>query len=205
MAVQPLSDSTIANTVWSAGSFAGAKIGYPMERTFHMSLALEKSPFPGTAFVYQEPWTYVDEVIRVGVAGLQEATALAPASGERSTEDRRITGPVKFVKSLLDTWHLPPEAAGRLLGFEASDADYVKDVLRGDAPLRGRDAKDRVVHLFQIRRLLFSLFRDEAVENDWLREARDALGGKSPLDLLLDGSMEDLLLTKEYVEFVAGW
>ena len=205
MAVQPLPDSTIADAVWSAGSFAGVKVGDTMEPIFHMSLVIEKSPFPRVPFVHQEPWTYVDEIVRVGVAGPQEATALAAATGERSTEDRRVTGPVKFVKSLLDTWQLPPEVAGRLLGFEASEADYVRDVLRGDAPLRGRDAKDRIVHLFQIRRLLFSLFRDEAVENEWLREARDALGGKSPMDLLLEGSMEDLLLTKEYVEFVTGW
>ena len=202
MAVQPVFQ--IADTVWDATSFAGVKVDHISERVFHRSTVLEESPLPRVALVGPR-WTYFDDIIGVGIAEPREATAVAAASSERSTEDRRVTGPVRFVNSLLDTWHLPPEAAGRLLGFEASDADYVKDVLRGDAPLRGRDAKDRVVHLFQIRRLLFSLFRDEAVENDWLREARDALGGKSPLDLLLEGSMEDLLLTKEYVEFVAGW
>lgn len=80
----------------------------------------------------------------------------------------------------------------------------MKDVLQGYATLRGRDVNDRVAHLFQIRKLLSALFRDEAVENEWLRETRDALRGKTPMDLLLEGSMENLLLVKEYVEVVTG-
>ncbi len=30
------------------------------------------------------------------------------------------------------------------------------------------------------------------------------LGGRQPLELLLSGSIEDLLLTKEYVDLAAG-
>lgn len=80
----------------------------------------------------------------------------------------------------------------------------MKDVLQGYATLRGRDANDRIAHLFQIRKLLSALFQDEAVENEWLRETRDALQGKTPMNLLLEGSMENLLLVKEYVEVVTG-
>ena len=61
----------------------------------------------------------------------------------------------------------------------------MKDVLQGYATLRGWDVNDRIAHLFQIRKLLSALFRDEAVENEWLREPRDALQGKTPMDLLL--------------------
>ena len=81
---------------------------------------------------------------------------------------------------------------------------YVNDVLQGCETLTGRDTKDRIAHLFQIRKLLFALFRDEAVENEWLREPRDVLKGKTPMDLLLEGSMENLLLVREYVELVTG-
>ncbi len=44
----------------------------------------------------------------------------------------RITGPVKFVNQLLATWHLPPESACALLGFEPSRFAYVNDVLQGN-------------------------------------------------------------------------
>lgn len=130
------------------------------------------------------------------------------ASGARSAEGSpyrgRITGPVRFVNRLLDVWRLEPGYACVLLGFERSESAYVTHVLQGHATLRGRDAKDRIAHLFQIRRLLWALFRDETVENEWLREPRDVLKGKTPMDLLVEGSMENLLLVREVVELAAG-
>lgn len=146
------------------------------------------------------------DVAQFGVLELRktETIAFATKSAKTSLPRGRITGPVKFVKQLLTTWRLELPEACILLGFELSESDHVKDVLQGYATLRGRDANDRIAHLFQIRKLLSALFRDEAVENEWLRETRDALQGKAPMDLLLEGSMENLLLVKEYVEVVTG-
>ena len=116
----------------------------------------------------------------------------------------RITGPIKFVNQLLATWQLEADKACNLLGIESSQLSYVKAVLQGNETLTGRDAKDRIAHLFQIRQFLSTLFRDEAVENEWLREPQDLLKGRVPMDLLLEGSMENLLLVREYVERVSG-
>lgn len=117
----------------------------------------------------------------------------------------RITGPVRFVGNLLRTWRLERRASAALLGFEQIDLPYVYDVLDGRRALpAGRDIKDRIAYLFQIRRTLFGLFRDEEVENDWLREEHSLLEDQSPLALMLEGSMENLLLVKEYVETAAG-
>lgn len=138
------------------------------------------------------------------VVGLQKATL--PDEAQATTHPfyrGRITGPVKFVNQLLATWHLKLEEACILLGFEPSRLTYVNDVLQGYETLTGRDTKDRIVHLIQIRTSLSALFRDETVENEWLREPHDTLNGKKPMDLLLEGSMENLLLVKEYVELVA--
>ena len=52
---------------------------------------------------------------------------------------------------------------------------------------------------------LFALFGDETEENDWLRESQPSLDGQVPMQLLLEGSMENLLLVKEYVEAATGW
>ena len=120
----------------------------------------------------------------------------------------RSSGPVLFVVKLLETWRLERDDAIVLLGFEpseAADRAYVRDLLDGRAPLIGRDARDRVACLFRIRQLLSALFRDEDVENEWLRENHRLLDDRAPMDLLRQGSMDNMLLVLEYAEKAAGW
>ena len=116
----------------------------------------------------------------------------------------RVTGPVQFLNNLLESWELESTHATVLLGFDPGDESYAAAVLTGRVPLKGRDATDRTAHLYQIRKTLSALFRDEAVENEWLREAHTLLNERSPMDLMLEGSMEHLLLVREYVEAAAG-
>jgi hypothetical protein len=144
--------------------------------------------------------------VQLAIDQQRDALAVTAQAAETPQYQITVTGPVRFIIKLLATWDLKPEteAACTLLGFEPSEAAYVRDVLSGGETLRGRDAKDRIAHLFRIRSLLASLFRDEAVENEWLREPRDILEGKSPMDLLMEGSMENLLLVREVVEVVTG-
>ena len=108
------------------------------------------------------------------------------------------------MKILLKTWELKQDDAAPLLGFEQSDRAYVRGLLSGRRGLTGRDVKDRIAHLLHIRMTLASLFRSEAVENQWLREEHAMLANQTPLQLLLDGGMENLLLVKEYVDAAAG-
>ena len=115
------------------------------------------------------------------------------------------TGPIQLFIRILKTWHLNEEQAIILLGLDPSDKDYLADVLAGRAALKGRDANDRLACLIQIRMALFAWLRDEAVEYDWLQEPQVALDDKMPMELLLEGSMENLLLVKEYVDWVTGW
>lgn len=127
-------------------------------------------------------------------------------SGDLTTKGTatRLSGPVQFVLKLLECWRLErPDAVG-LLGFEHSDSDHVAAILDGNEQLRGRDAQDRISHLFSIRKTLWSLFQDLDVENDWLREPHSLLDNKTPLSLMLEGSIEDLLLAREYVDTAAG-
>ena len=119
-------------------------------------------------------------------------------------ESDRLAGPIQFVLKLLEFWRLEADQAVGLLGFDLSDTDHVAAVLAGREQLRGRDVRDRISHLFWIRRTLWSLFRDINTENDWLREPHSMLDDRSPLSLLVGSSMEDLLLAREYVDAVAG-
>ena len=114
----------------------------------------------------------------------------------------RLSGPIQFLVGLLKTWRLESENAVLLLGQERSyDTDKL---LHGDAQLSGRDVKDRIACLFRIRKTLSSLFRDEDTENAWLRERHDLLNGQTPMELLLEGSMENILTVREYVDLAAG-
>ena len=116
----------------------------------------------------------------------------------------RSTGPTQFLNKLLETWHLDHDAGVALLGLEASQRPFLFDMLNGLSPLEGRDIKDRIAHLFKIRKTLSALFRNESVENEWLREPHRLLDDREPMTLMLEGSMENLLLVKEYVETTAG-
>ena len=129
------------------------------------------------------------------------------SSAVQSLSPTRKSGPVRFVETLLGTWRLDPDNAIPLLGFESSevaDVAYVRAILDGRQPLVGRDIKYRIACLIVIRSTLSGLFRDEAVENEWLREAHPPLDNRAPMDLMLEGHMENLLLVKEYVDEFAG-
>ena len=121
-----------------------------------------------------------------------------------SAKVHRLTGPIQFILKLLDCWDLEREDSIKLLGFEDPESEFVFKVLEGDELLRGRDAKDRLSHLFSIRKSLHDFFRDLKAENDWLREPQPLLDGQSPMILLLRGSMEDILLVREYVDSMVG-
>lgn len=124
--------------------------------------------------------------------------------GIPSENPRRIADSGAFVLKLLECWRLERRNAVGLLGFDHSDADHVSAILDGNEQLRGRDAQDRISHLFSIRKTLWSLFQDLDVENEWLREPHSLLDNKTPLSLMLEGSIEDLLLAREYVDTAAG-
>ena len=123
----------------------------------------------------------------------------------RGVDAKPLSGLVVFFLKLLERWQLSKPEGAALLGFgESGELLVAEQILRGDRPLEGRDLRDRIAHLLQIHKTLGSLFRDLEVENQWLREPHGILGGRSPLELMLQGSMEDLLLAKEYVDAAAG-
>lgn len=131
---------------------------------------------------------------------VDKSTPVKPEIAARA----KPSGPIQFFIKLLDFWHLEESDAVKLLGFGADETEYVNRLLQGEEPLHGRDIKERIGHLFQIRGILRELFRDLQTENDWLREKHSLLDERSPMEILLEGSMESLLLVREYVDTIAG-
>lgn len=117
----------------------------------------------------------------------------------------RIIGPIKFVNKLLDMWEVNSNSAVSLLGFDKQNKCYVDKLLRGDEYLvEGSETEDRIAYLFYIWSVLSEWFRDSAVEVQWLKTVEQELDGKAPMDLILSGSITDLLLVKEFVDFASG-
>ena len=110
-------------------------------------------------------------------------------------------------KNLMNDWNLSLEEMAILLGkdFHDSGQKYVEGLLEGRCSFSGRDTRDRMARLIHIREALFAIFKDHKVENDWLRASQEMLDDQVPMDLLLEGSMENLWLVQEFVEATAGW
>ncbi len=119
---------------------------------------------------------------------------------DQQEEAGRLNGLLQFVPTLLQFWRLREEDAVPLLGFNREDAAHVALALRGQEHFRGRDVWERIAHLVWIRTSLSALFRDLDTENAWLREPHSWLDERVPMQLLLGGSMEDLLLVRDYVD-----
>jgi uncharacterized protein (DUF2384 family) len=114
----------------------------------------------------------------------------------------RVTGPVKVLSQICSIWALTDDDVRILLDYE--DRQTVRDLLAGVVSLKGRDREDRVRHMFLIHEALNQLFRSPNEERDWLREPLAELRGKSPISMMLDGSMDALLIVRHLVERLSG-
>jgi transcriptional regulator with XRE-family HTH domain len=120
----------------------------------------------------------------------------------RSHRDEKPAGAVKFLAKLEQIWQLDQKDLAKLVGVEG--VEDVRDLLSGAWSLETRDAKDRFRHLMRIREALHSLFQNLDAEREWLREPRLELQGQSPLAMMLEGSMENLLTVSQFVQWMVG-
>ena len=117
----------------------------------------------------------------------------------------RIIGPIKFVNKLLKMWKIDRRHAACLLGCDEQDREYVNNLLQGNTHLvEGSETEDRIAYLFYIWSVLSELLRDNDVEIKWLRAEKRELGNKAPMELILSGSITNLLLVKEFVDLISG-
>lgn len=121
-----------------------------------------------------------------------------------NTEIDSLSGAAKFLQSLSEIWRLSESDLLVLLGFETGGPNQLREFLHSDFNQWSRDQKERVADLVEIRATLDALLQDIDAENKWLRHPRAGLDGRSPLDLMLSGSMENLIDAKYFSRAVAG-
>lgn len=119
-----------------------------------------------------------------------------------ATEEIQPSAPIALFQNIMEDWGFSDEQAATLLGFD--DASAMTDLYRGIMTLRQRDAKDRLKAIISIAADLDALYRDSQTVRRWLREPQKKLGGETPLSLLGEGSMANLLRLHQYAEYLSG-
>jgi hypothetical protein len=108
-----------------------------------------------------------------------------------------------FVK-LAANWGLTGDQCMTLMGGMARQT--WQNWKKGKVAALGRDQRDRLSLIFGIQKGLRTVFADDAAGLRWLQGANtDApFAGKSPLDRMLDGGIDDLFTVRRYLDAWRG-
>ena len=136
---------------------------------------------------------------------------MEPNIETRSTPRRRRDPSGTAIKAMLNIaakWALTESDIGTLMGGVSIPTvrrwkRQLRDTGRVQSPL-GRDQLDRVSYLLGIYKALHILFPDPSQADGWVRRANNGAGfeGRSALDVMRQGGMEDLRQVRRYLD---GW
>jgi uncharacterized protein (DUF2384 family) len=100
--------------------------------------------------------------------------------------------------NLFSAWKLTDAQACSLLGgLSARTWARWKEGKTGRV---NRDLKMRMAHLMGIHKGVRHLFKDAARGYEWIKAPNTAFGGKSALDVMLQGELSDLAVMREWLD-----
>lgn len=103
---------------------------------------------------------------------------------------------------LFGLWELTDAEACVLLG-ELSPRTYAR-WKAGDIGRIGRDLKARLSNLMGIHKALRIIFTEPARAYSWVRRPNQAFGGRSALEVMLQGDLLDLVRVRRYLDAERG-
>jgi uncharacterized protein (DUF2384 family) len=109
---------------------------------------------------------------------------------------------VGAVVRLFDRWSVADAEALVLLGD--LPAQTWNEWKAGTVHSVARDVQERLAHLLAIHRALRTIFTDSQRGYRWVRQPNTAFGGRSALDVMRQGDVDDIVLVRRYLESVAG-
>lgn len=118
------------------------------------------------------------------------------------------TAAFKWAANIAAQWGVSDEQLSVLLGgIGRSTVQRWKQQLAADGAIRadfGPDTMDRVSYMLGIYKALHILFPDSGRADAWIKKPNDGPGfdGKSALDRMLGGRMDDLRYVRVYLD---GW
>lgn len=116
--------------------------------------------------------------------------------------DSELQAAQRAIINLFDRWGVSDVDAAIILGgIAAKTFRRWKD---GDYGRVNRDLADRMSHLLGIHKALRIIFTDAKSGYEWIKSKNDTFAGKSALDLLKQGGMEDIIKLRRYLDSVRG-
>lgn len=103
---------------------------------------------------------------------------------------------------LFGLWELTDAEACVLLG-ELSPRTYAR-WKAGDIGRIGRDLKARLSNLMGIHKALRIIFTEPARAYGWVKRPNQAFGGRSALEVMLQGDLLDLVRVRRYLDAERG-
>lgn len=103
----------------------------------------------------------------------------------------------RAIVRLFGHWRLSDADAAALLGLAPSTFGRWKAGEVG--PIDG-ETRIRLFHLLGIHRALTILFVEPRRRNDWMSAPNAAFGGRSALDVLRGGTLDDVVRVRHYVD-----
>ena len=120
-----------------------------------------------------------------------------------SQASRGLKAALKILLGLKVAWGLSEVELAMLMGRSLADV-AAKGTSLSESEIGEASQRERIVALVNIHRRLFGLFKDLAVERNWVHHRLPALAGKTPLSLLTDGSFRSLFAIEDVVLAMTG-
>jgi len=134
------------------------------------------------------------------------ATAPAPQLDTSFAAEQPRRDIARVLAALFEKWALPTEAQLALLGMSPESRKVLAQYRRGERPLpNNRDALDRAGYLMGIHKGLRLLFpEDESLRYSWVHRRNQILGGRTPLEVMLDDGLVGLARIARFIDFQRG-
>lgn len=126
------------------------------------------------------------------------APVFAPSS---VITDEEAGAMFRAVVNLFGLWKVTEKQAAVLL--DLSVRSYTRWKGGGKASWN-RDLKARLSNLMGIHKALRIVFREPQRGYDWVRAPNSVFGGRSALDVMLDGNLTDLMRVRRYLDSERG-
>ena len=124
------------------------------------------------------------------------------SAAQRGITPRQVAAGLRAVFRIMEAWSVDNQDARVLLGQPSRSTFFAwkKGVVR-TVP---HDTLRRVSYVLGIYKILQILFKRPVQADAWIRKDNAAFGGKSALERMLGGDVNDLAAVRAYLEAIRG-
>lgn len=126
------------------------------------------------------------------------------AAADLASEQAR-QGMAKLVTNLFDCWGLDTAQQLQLLGMSPSSRAALGRYRQGRPLPDSRDVRDRVGLLLAVHKALGLLYpRNPKLKYGWIKRRNQALGNRTPLEVMIEQGITGLARVARYLDHVRG-